>query len=384
MEVTLTLPFALGFLLLLDAAPETLSVVRWFWIGLVAAGLTLTRLDSGILVALAGGGALMSASFRKSLNLSKVAMFLLAALPPIICYFAINERFFGGLMPVSGVAKQLKTTVGFSWASLPRSLSVETSIMFGIATIGLVLLFVMWHRLTLPLRLIAGAALFFPFVHWLSFLWLSDWRMWGWYNYSLCPAVLVFFILFAMQASRLLPHRVFAMGSVVALICAAGLFLSVRYRVNLAIIDIAQATEQLDAFAATHPGRYAMGDRAGMVGYSLGQPLLQTEGLMMDRTFLQHIRQRDSLKPVLRQYGVKYYVAFDSGKPSSHPVRKPECLDVREPSQAGPNSPVMKDEFCQSPEAVITTNMGKTVIYKLNDNAGTSSDARRNGAQNAD
>ena len=49
---------------------------------------------------------------------------------------------------------------------------------------------------------------------------------------------------------------------------------------------------ELQAFAAAHPGLYAMGDRAGFTEFFMGQPLIQTEGLMMDFPFLGKIHGR--------------------------------------------------------------------------------------------
>ncbi len=52
-----------------------------------------------------------------------------------------------------------------------------------------------------------------------------------------------------------------------------------------------------------------MGDRAGAVGYMASQPVLQTEGLMMDSQYLENIRKRRDLVEVLRGYGARYYIS---------------------------------------------------------------------------
>src|SRR5207248_349774 len=95
-------------------------------------------------------------------------------------------------------------------------------------------------------------------------------------------------------------------------------------------------------FARTHPGSYAMGDCAGSAGWLLAEPPLQTEGLVGDRAYLELVRARTPLADVLAKYHVDYYAAV--GAP-----REGACYALREPSMAGPRSPVMLGRACAEP-----------------------------------
>jgi hypothetical protein len=95
------------------------------------------------------------------------------------------------------------------------------------------------------------------------------------------------------------------------------------------------AAIEIKAFADQHEGMYAMGDRAGAVGYLASRPVLQMEGLMMDGQYLDNVRYRRDLLEVLRSYGVHYYI-------STRVVRGNNgCSVVKEPFQAGPDYPAI-------------------------------------------
>jgi len=114
----------------------------------------------------------------------------------------------------------------------------------------------------------------------------------------------------------------------------------------------------LHAFEATHPGIYAMGDRGGKAGYLLDNPMVQVEGLVMDKDFLEHMRRAEDLHTVLRDYNVRYYIAT-----AHHPFSG--CFEAVEPYQAGPASPTMKGEFCSDPVARYQHADVITLVYDL-------------------
>jgi len=101
-------------------------------------------------------------------------------------------------------------------------------------------------------------------------------------------------------------------------------------------------------FAENHPGIYAMGDRAGAVGYLANVPVIQLEGLMMDKQYLDNIRAQRDVQDVLKQYEVRYYI-FTSMRAGPD---ADGCYSAREPAQAGPDSPVMRAHICKTPVAV--------------------------------
>jgi len=105
------------------------------------------------------------------------------------------------------------------------------------------------------------------------------------------------------------------------------------------------AGEDIAGFAATHPGIYGMGDRAGAVAYLAKVPVVQLEGLMMDADYLDDIRKQKNVKDVLLEYHVRYYISTGASVDSAG------CYAVREPMQAGPDSPAMRSLLCQKPVA---------------------------------
>ncbi len=64
-------------------------------------------------------------------------------------------------------------------------------------------------------------------------------------------------------------------------------------------------------------------------------PVLQLEGLMADKPFVDRIRRQEPLLRALDELGVDYYVTV-------RPERNRDCYEVREPYWAGPHSPAMQ------------------------------------------
>jgi hypothetical protein len=186
----------------------------------------------------------------------------------------------------------------------------------------------------------------FPLVHLLAVVTLSDWMIWPWYVYA-WPIAAVIAAIELLQptkadlgSSRLATSCFWA--SLALLAADAGYLIhSSRPADELTYL----AGEDIAAFAATHPGIYAMGDRAGAPAYLSMQPFVQLEGLMMDPDYLENIRAEKNLKDVIHAYHVHYYISTGSVKDSAG------CYPVREPARAGPDSPAMRSLVCQSPIA---------------------------------
>jgi hypothetical protein len=209
-----------------------------------------------------------------------------------------------------------------------------------------------------------SAALSFPVVHWFLELWSSDWKVWPWYTYSLRPAMLVAFLLAGVVLTRRSSALVQQGVGMLVFVVFLGLIAVHKVPPEKVMTDVYSASEGIRDFAKTHPGRYAMGDRAGMAGYLIGQPMVQTEGLMMDNAYLEHMRRQEPLRDVLKNYTVDYYVGFSEHKtPAWKPVEG--CFEAREPAQAGPNSPSMRGEFCEKPAWVLIQKSGETMIFDL-------------------
>jgi hypothetical protein len=116
---------------------------------------------------------------------------------------------------------------------------------------------------------------------------------------------------------------------------------------------------RLAEFSRTHPGTYAMGDLAGAAGFFLPYPVVQTEGLVMDPAFLEKIHSQDDLIPVLRQYGVRYYVSSVDYK--THPP----CFHAVEPIRGGSTSAKMRAVLCGPPLLQYDVSYWRTRVYDL-------------------
>jgi len=88
-----------------------------------------------------------------------------------------------------------------------------------------------------------------------------------------------------------------------------------------------------------------MGDRAGAVAYLAKVPVIQLEGLMMDTDYLENVKAQKNIKDVLFDYHVRYYISTGATMDGAG------CYAVREPEQAGPDSPAMRSLMCQKPVA---------------------------------
>ena len=101
-----------------------------------------------------------------------------------------------------------------------------------------------------------------------------------------------------------------------------------------------------------------MGDRTGRVGYLLNAPLINLEGLVVDKTFLSYVKRQTPLRTVLDVYDVRYYIAIPSSPYNG-------CFKVAEPVQAGPESPHMQGEFCDKPVAILNIGGTENVVFDL-------------------
>lgn len=361
MEVILTVPLMTGLLLLLDI-DTSWSVRGWqagrrgIAIGLIVTAMVLSRIDTIIFAGLIALGILVQPQLRRLMRLPLIAGIGLGLLPLMI-YFIGNKIVFQTWLPISGMAKQLKIDSGFTslaWMSLLGKSPLQ---LLNITPVVLALLVLpwLWWRLRPAQKAFVPATLAFPFIYLSILSWVSDWQLWGWYFYMLRPALLVAFLVL-LETPQL--RRLLAWTPPLALLVLITLSRILSVQWNEQQPEIIDAAEALYHFSITHPGVYAMGDRSGAVGYLLQQPMIQTEGLMMDREYLTLISNQLPLRTVLARYGVRYYVA-SSLKPYAG------CFDAKEPAQAGSHAPVLRDEFCEPPIAEWKFAGWETMVFDL-------------------
>ena len=306
MEVTLTLPLGLGLLLAFRSQPANWPFRRSVGIGLLAALTVLSRLDAVFLVLLLLIFTLVEPEQRRGIGFRQIGGFAIGGGPLLLAYFVFNRFYFHTWMPVSGTAKQLKSS---PWPTLTaiESAGLNTDFLVVFLVYAAIAFWLVRKRLAPGERPVLAAAAAFPYLQIGVLSVVSDWPLWGWYYYSLRFALLAGLVLLLALPGSAWVSRQALWIKAAAYGLALVLFLRVHYRQDSQMEHIYDVALQLRAFERSHPGVYAMGGGAGMAGYLLGDPLVQTEGLMMDPGYLLHIRQQDDLLATLRTYGVRYY-----------------------------------------------------------------------------
>ncbi len=366
MEITLTVPLALAALTAFHNERRWRSgLLPAAGLGLLFSLVILSRLDSALLVAMLLAGSVASPQLRRRIGRRQVLGVALGLLP-VVLYLAVNRHVFGVWLPVSGMAKQMRSShlpALRVWRDLlgPNRLSV-TKLLIPLG--GLALL--AGQRRSVPAvdRVLLLAAAAFPLIHVLVLSIISNWQLWPWYLYSFRISWVALLVLLARLPGvrQLLWRPAAAVGLGTAAVLAAVLARPATAQTS----SMLRVAEDLLRFQKQHPpGVYAMGDRAGLLAYLLPEPLVQTEGLTMDRQFLELIRNRTALLAALRQYGVRYYVAtvYDAAEDPAH--RTDGCFHAVEPWQAGPDSPHMAATLCQPPAARFTDGEFPTLVYDL-------------------
>jgi len=167
--------------------------------------------------------------------------------------------------------------------------------------------------------------------------------VWPWYMYALVPATALAAAAVVEAMPALWRTAPLALPAAVGLI-GAGLVVHIALRTQEPHDSIVRTGRALAGFAADHPGRYAMSDRAGVFGFLTDQRVVQTEGLVGDTRLLAAIRARRPLLEELAARGVDYYVGSDM-------ARDGDCWLAEEPHvrQAGRRSPRMTARICRPP-----------------------------------
>jgi hypothetical protein len=367
MEINLTLPLGLGLLLAFRSQPANWTFLRSVGIGLLAGLTVLSRLDAVFLVLLLLIFTLTEPEQRRGIGFRQIGGFAIGGGPLLLAYFVFNRLYFHTWMPVSGQAKQLKSS---PWPTLTAIQSGGLNIAF-LAVFLVYAAIAFWlvrKRLAPGERSVLAAAAAFPYLHIGVLSLLSDWPLWGWYYYSLRFAllaglVLLLALLGAERVSRQAPWiKAAAYG------LALVLFLRVHWKKDPGMEMIYDVALQIRAFERSHPGVYAMGGGAGMPGYFLGSPIIQTEGLMMDPAYLLHIRHQDDLLATLHTYGVRYYIVWEVHEPFSfRKQRDGKCFLAEEPDDpTGKVTLHMRGTLCGPPVTSIVSYTSTIHIYDLN------------------
>ena len=355
MEVTLTVPLLLGVIcLLLNVAWLQRGLGHTFLFGLLLSAMVLSRIDTLIFGGLVLLGIVLSPPLRRLIRPDLIAGAILGLLP-VFFYFVLNHVVFGTWLPVSGMAKELK----FGHAPSLEPWKVFFHPLAGSFTVvllaALLLLPTLKSRLSPMARVVFPATILFPFLYYFILCCVSDWTLWGWYFYPIRTALCISAVIFCLWTPSLRVLQTPLVAGFLVLTVFGGLGV-LRWRRQQ--LDIYAASLEIQQFARTHPGVYAMGDRAGRVAYLIPDPVIQTEGLMMDRNYLNYVRDQTPLRETLAHYNVRYYIGT-----AAEPFTG--CFEANEPAKAGPHSAHMRAEFCDPPEATFFHGGVETLIFDL-------------------
>jgi len=359
MEVLLTVPLFAYFILLTLENHNNLMHDKWLFLklGFIASLLVLSRLDTAIFILLFFLYITSLFWHQKYKLFTSIVFFAIGGLLVPI-YLLSNILFFDTLLPLSGMAKQLKVFFSFTPSAITNILSftfqkIET--LAFVLTLVAPLFFVFSQvRKDKRIHLLILIAIY-PLVYYFVLAFVSDWPIWHWYLYPLPTALLAISIIII---------KVFAVKETISKVLTFILILFVSLEALKPYLDpkvpaggIYKTALAITKFAKEHPGIYSMGDRAGKAGYLIGNPLVQLEGLVADKQMIQFIKNETDLIKVLKFYKVNYYIA-------SKPVKKDGCYSFIEPVQAGVTSHKMRGKLCYDP-IVVYKELG-TYIFKIN------------------
>jgi hypothetical protein len=353
MEVILTVPALLAFFLFVDGGEYLQSPRGTVWAGLLGSLVVLSRLDSALLLLIYFAAFVVE---RGLLPLKRLP-WICVGLIPVFLYVMSNLWFFGSLTPVSSSAKHLAPGFAFS----PRTIE---SVFYPLGLVGMAFLIPAVLLIVIGL----GYALFHrrqPALFWAMLLFApvylavlslsSDWGLWIWYRYPFIVSSIAVLLLMR-EALPVWSWTRYVLAPATFVLCALFCLGLRKTPLNTEVLNLAI---ELKDFAAGHPGIYGMGDSAGTPGVVIGQPIVQLEGLVMDKKFLEEIRQERNLLDVLRAYGVRYYVSTNAVSSANG------CFNLSEPRVGGPRSPHMRATLCRAPVKTFTSGEFDITVFDL-------------------
>jgi hypothetical protein len=300
METILTIPLMLYAIYLYIYQSEKILKIT-----IILTFMMLSRLDSVILAALI----YLALAIKNKFSFKFVLHVLIGSIP-VILYLTYNYISFEHFMPVSGAAKQLKSSPMPAWNSILGILNVYPGkIIYGL--VPMILMIISLLHLAIKRKNVHKELIvlpLFPIIVLFYYSFSSGWNMWSWYYYIFIPSTIYFFIAFSFISKK---YGIFLKYS--AVLCVFG-WISLNVYTKKAEKDPGyQRMMDMIEFMNDKNGIVAMGDAAGMPGYLLKNPIVQLEGLVMDFDYLEMIKKGE-LEDIFKKYKVDYYITISSTK----------------------------------------------------------------------
>lgn len=377
METTVLMPLlSLLLVSLVKTNFETAQIKDFLRLGVLSSLIILSRLDTVLLIGMISAGMFFLIK-KPLLPRIKSILWFCVGLLPLPLYFLFNYINYGEFLTVSALVKTLGETNEFNADSFLYLVTNRDSAgAFFLAPFGLFAL-ILNNKLSKQTKVILSIFLCFPFIFYFIILFKSSWFLNRWYLYPL-PMVscisAICIIDYAIGKSKLinLTPRFTKMASILtsSILILFGVLFFLRDTIYFQPDPNSVYThaKRMQSFVASHPGIYAMGDRAGLTAYLIGKPVIQLEGLACDYTMAAFMKQKSDLTKVLAHYNVDYLIET-SDLDGLDTINGCYALEEPHKEQAGVSAPKMTAILCTKAsyeDSTVIENYGvRTYIFKL-------------------
>ncbi len=231
-----------------------------------------------------------------------------------LIYLISNIIIFDSLLPVSGLAKQLKTSYTPVYSTIQTIFYFQRDrIIYGfIPFIFFIVNFILVYRVpNRKFKILFLLINTFPFIFSFYNSIFSGWYYWSWYYYIFFPSILVFFILILQYESIINVIKKLLPFSTILIIL---FYFHISRNIEISKTLFYENALEVVEFEKQHQGIYAMGDRAGLISYLIDSPVVHLEGLVMDKKFVSELQSTPKLMDLLKKYNVDYYIANNAKK----------------------------------------------------------------------
>jgi hypothetical protein len=365
MEPAIGVPLLL-WLFVTAGSPERLTMKRAAKLGMIASLAILARLDVAIAVGSLIAGFLVFVRLRLSAAIRLLAAFGCGGLL-LPLYLAVNVWMFNTLLPVSAMAKQLYSGLGFNLeyaraAAFGTVYGPTVGVLLPLGAIAFILLVRQSQSVCPPIRFVGAIALSFAFVLW-GLNALSGWIFFGWYSYPIVTASVAAAAFIWEEWGWIVAGKQRIALSLAIVTLGLPVVVATRYYSqhgpgwSVSDNSLLAASYDIADRMRGRSGIYAMGAIAGVVGYVMDHPLVQLEGIMADRRMVDHIRDESPLEDVLRENNVDYLIVSFAG---TRVKEEAGCYEITQPDVewAGRRTAKMRGEICSPPTERFVTPAG--------------------------